>query len=55
MKFGELPAKILCKEDCKGICPVCNETGTQRIVEQDTLHDPSYGSNPRYLQREYEV
>lgn len=28
--FGALPTKVLCKEDCKGLCPVCgcdrNET-----------------------------
>lgn len=28
--FGALPMKVLCKEDCKGLCPVCgcdrNET-----------------------------
>ena len=48
------PAKILCKEDCKGICPVC---GQNRNLKECGLRilfvpDPSYGSNPRYLQRE---
>lgn len=25
MMIGNWPAKILCKEDCKGICPVCGQ------------------------------
>ena len=25
MIIGNWPAKILCKEDCKGICPACGQ------------------------------
>lgn len=31
------PAKILCKEDCKGICPVCGENRNVRDCGCDTF------------------
>ena len=31
------PAKVLCKEDCKGICPVCGKNRNEEDCDCDTL------------------
>jgi uncharacterized protein len=35
--IGNWPAKILCKEDCKGICPVCGQNLNVRECGCDTF------------------
>ena len=35
--IGNWPAKILCKEDCKGICPVCGQNLNERDCGCDTF------------------
>lgn len=35
--IGSWPAKILCKEDCKGICPVCGQNRNERECGCDTF------------------
>ncbi len=41
--FGSIPIKILCREDCKGLCTVC---GTNRNVNEcncdETVYDPRF-------------
>ena len=39
----ELPMMILCKEDCKGLCPVC---GVNRNVESCTCQEGGEVTNP---------
>lgn len=39
--IGSWPAKILCKEDCKGLCPVCGQDRNERECGCDTfIPDP---------------
>lgn len=35
--IGNWPAKILCKEDCKGLCPVCGQNRNERDCGCDTF------------------
>ena len=35
--IGNWPAKILCKEDCKGLCPVCGQNRNVRDCGCDTF------------------
>lgn len=35
--IGSWPAKILCKEDCKGLCPVCGQNRNERDCGCDTF------------------
>ena len=35
--IGSWPAKILCKEDCKGLCPVCGQNRNERECGCDTF------------------
>ena len=35
--IGNWPAKILCKEDCRGICPVCGQNLNERDCGCDTF------------------
>jgi uncharacterized protein len=35
--IGNWPAKILCKEDCKGLCPVCGQDRNVRDCGCDTF------------------
>lgn len=35
--IGNWPAKILCKEDCKGLCPVCGQNLNERECGCDTF------------------
>lgn len=35
--IGNWPAKILCKEDCKGLCPVCGQNLNERDCGCDTF------------------
>ncbi|MFG6355426.1 MAG: DUF177 domain-containing protein [Acetatifactor sp.] len=37
MIIGNWPAKILCREDCKGICPVCGQNRNVRDCGCDTF------------------
>lgn len=37
MIIGNWPAKILCKEDCKGICPVCGQNRNVRDCGCDSF------------------
>ncbi len=37
MIIGNWPAKILCKEDCKGICPVCGQDRNVRDCGCDSF------------------
>lgn len=39
----ELPIRFLCREDCKGICPVC---GKNRNTDLCTCHEGSVKPNP---------
>jgi uncharacterized protein len=38
----EFPIKPICKEDCKGLCPVCG----QNLNERDCGHRPEEGDSP---------
>ncbi len=38
----EIPIKPLCREDCKGLCPVCGEN----LNEQDCGHRPTPDDSP---------
>ncbi len=40
-----LPAKILCREDCRGLCPVC---GADLNVADATEHRHDEGKDPRW-------
>lgn len=35
--IGNWPAKILCREDCKGLCPVCGQNLNERDCGCDTF------------------
>lgn len=35
--IGNWPVKILCKEDCKGLCPVCGQNRNERDCGCDTF------------------
>lgn len=35
--IGNWPAKILCKEDCKGLCPICGQNRNERDCGCDTF------------------
>ena len=35
--IGNWPAKVLCKEDCKGLCPVCGQNRNVRDCGCDTF------------------
>ncbi len=35
--IGNWPAKILCKNDCKGLCPVCGQNRNERDCGCDTF------------------
>lgn len=35
--IGNWPAKILCREDCKGLCPVCGQNLNERECGCDTF------------------
>ena len=35
--IGSWPAKILCKEDCKGLCSVCGQNRNERECGCDTF------------------
>lgn len=35
--IGNWPAKILCKEDCRGLCPVCGQNRNERDCGCDTF------------------
>ena len=48
--IGNWPAKILCKEDCKGLCPVCGQNLNVRGLWMRYLRSrPANGSDTRYL------
>ncbi len=39
--FGALPTKVLCKEDCKGLCPVCGCDRNETVCDcQQESFDP---------------
>lgn len=46
----ELPSKLLCKEDCKGICPICgkNKNETDCNCEKDQI-DPRLEALKQFL------
>lgn len=35
--IGNWPAKVLCREDCRGICPVCGQNRNERECGCDTF------------------
>ena len=46
----KLPSRVLCKEDCKGLCPVCGTNLNEKECGCDrTVADPSYGSDSGYF------
>ncbi len=40
----ELPMKILCAEDCKGLCPTCGANFNENDCDCESLHDPRWAS-----------
>ena len=43
--IGELPMKVLCREDCKGLCPVCGKDLNEGDCGCDrTIRDPRFES-----------
>ncbi|MCR4781143.1 MAG: DUF177 domain-containing protein [Lachnospiraceae bacterium] len=39
--LSQLPSKVLCKDDCKGLCPVCGQNLNERDCDCDrTVMDP---------------
>lgn len=43
--IGELPMKLLCREDCKGLCPVCGKDLNEGDCACDTTErDPRFES-----------
>lgn len=43
--IGELPMKLLCREDCKGLCPVCGKDLNEGDCTCDTTErDPRFES-----------
>lgn len=43
--IGELPMKVLCREDCKGLCPVCGKDLNDGDCGCDrTIRDPRFES-----------
>lgn len=43
MIVGEIPARILCKEDCAGLCPVCGGNLNKVKCEcKEDNHDPRF-------------
>lgn len=41
--IGNWPAKILCKDDCKGLCPVCGQNRNEKECGCDTfVPDPRW-------------
>mgnify|MGYP000910273003 CR=1 FL=1 len=43
--IGALPMKVLCSEDCKGLCPVCGKNLNEGVCECDTTYiDPRFES-----------
>lgn len=43
--IGVLPMKILCREDCKGLCPICGKDLNEGACECDTTYiDPRFES-----------
>lgn len=40
---GEIPGSILCKEDCKGLCPICGTNlNTGKCDCKEDNHDPRF-------------
>ena len=33
------PAKVLCREDCAGLCPVCGSYGGREVIAPGGGHD----------------
>ena len=43
--IGALPMKVLCSEDCKGLCPICGKNLNEGACECDTTYiDPRFES-----------
>ena len=50
--FGELPMQYLCKEDCKGLCPVCGTNLNEKECNCDTtVYDPRFDIFRKLQQR----